>query len=121
MLSVVGVVEQLPSVEEHDLSPDERKSVHNFEVLKCFVLRENFFEQSTEPRDVPLPVAEVIDEAVQRPLRRHSESLVEGAASRSDSKIAVKDEQWLAYRIDYSPGIRKCVSQAILRDTSIRI
>jgi hypothetical protein len=110
MLGVVRSVKQLSSIEEHDLSSDGGKCVDYFEILKRFVLWENFFEKNTKSGYVPLPVAEVINELLQRLLGRYAEGLIEGAAGRSDSKLAVKDEQWLAYRIDDGLGVRQRVS-----------
>ena len=84
------------------------------------VLWENFFEKNTTARYVPLPVTEVINELLQSVLSGYGERLVEGAAGRTDSKLAVKDEQWLAYGIDNGLGIRQRVPQAIV-DVATRI
>ena len=98
---------------EHDLSPDGGKCVDYFELLKRLVLWENVFEKNTKAGYVPLAVAEVINELLQRLCGRYAEGLIEGAAGCSDSKLAVKDEQWLAYGIDDSLGIRQRISQNI--------
>jgi len=95
--------------------------VDHFKILKRFVLWENFFEKNTKATYVPLAVTEVVEKLLQRSLRRYSEGPIEGAAGRSDSKLAVEDEQWLAYGIDDGLGIRERVSQAILDFMSLRI
>jgi len=92
-----------------------------FEILKRFVLWENFLEKNTKARNIPLAVTDLLDKLLHRCLWRYSEGPIKGAAGRSDPKFAVKDEQWLAHGIDNGLGIRERVSRAILDFVSVRI
>lgn len=92
-----------------------------FEILKRFVLREDFPEKSTKARAVPLAITKVLDKLLQRYLWRCAEGPIGGAAGRSDPQLAVKDERWLAYGIDDGLSIRKRVPQAIFDFMSVRI
>jgi len=92
-----------------------------FEILKRFVLWENFLEKNTKARNIPLAVTDLLDKLLHRCLWRYSEGLMKGAAGRNDPKFAVKDEQWLAHSIDNGVGIRERVSQATLDFVRVRI
>lgn len=66
------------------------------------------FEQLAKRRDVPLPVAQVIDEAAHGFGSRYPECPIERLVRRLHSKVAVKNEHGLPYRFHDVLGIFEC-------------
>ena len=87
-------------VEQHDLFPDGLELVLDLEVLDRRAARQQLFEQLAQPRDVPLAVAELVDEPAQHLARRDGEGAVERAVGAFDAQAVVEHQERLAHRVD---------------------
>jgi hypothetical protein len=46
----------------HDLGADGLKVMFHLKIIEFGILRKNVFQQFSEPGDVPLPIAQIIDQ-----------------------------------------------------------
>ena len=91
-------------IEEHHASADRREFVLDLIGLDGAALRNDVFEERPEPRNVPLPVAQLEDQLAFRLARRHGESPVERAARGNHAQVRVEHEKGLAYGVDDGLG-----------------
>ena len=85
--------------------PDGREIVLHPEVLKPGALRKDVLQELPQAGDVPLPLANLIEQSALGHGRRHLESLVEGGAGGHDAQFAVQHHQRLADRGDDVLGV----------------
>jgi hypothetical protein len=98
------LVKYPPRVEQHHAPPDRRKFVLHLIGVYGAALRNDVFEERAEPRNVPLPPAQVEDQLAFRLARGHTESPVEGAARGDHTQVRVEHEKRLAYGVDDGLG-----------------
>ena len=103
-LAVVARLE-LAGVEQHHPAADDREGVLELEVVEDGALGDDVLEQGPQVGDVPLAVAQLVDEAALGLLGRDVERLVEGAVGGPDAQRGVEDQQRLAHRIDDVLGV----------------
>ena len=94
----------LAAVQEHPSSADALEDVVHLEVAERILLGEDFFKERPESGDVPLPVAQLIDEPAFGLLGGDAEGLVEGAARGVHPEVGIEDEERLADGIDDALG-----------------
>ena len=78
---------------------DHRERVLQFEVVEHGAGGDDVFEQGAQVGDVPLAVAQFVDEPALGLTGRDVERLVEGAVGRADAQGGVEDEERLADRV----------------------
>ena len=93
-------VKHSAGIEQHHASADRREFVLDLISLDGAALRNDVFEERAEPRNVPLPVAQVEDQLAFRLAWRHCESPVERAARGNHAQVRVEHEKGLAYGVD---------------------
>ncbi len=103
-LAVVARLE-LAGVQEHHPAADGREGVLELEVVEDGALGDDVFEQGPQVGDVPLAVAQLVDEAALGLPGRDVERLVEGAVGGPDAQRGVEDQQGLAHRVDDVLGV----------------
>ena len=81
-LAVVARLE-LAGVQEHHPPADDRERVLELEIVEDGTLGDNVLEQRPQVGDVPLAVAQLVDETVLGLLGRDVKGLVEGAISNT--------------------------------------
>ena len=91
-------------VEQHHAPADRREFVLHLIGVYGAALRNDVFEERAEPRNVPLPAAQVEDQLAFRLARGHRESPVERAARGDDAQVRVEHEKRLAYGVDDGLG-----------------
>ena len=96
---------QLAGVEQHHPAADDREGVLQLEVVEDGALGDDVLEQGPQVGDVPLAVAQLVDEAVLGLLGRDVERLIEGAVGGPDAQGGVEDQQRLAHRVDDVLGV----------------
>jgi hypothetical protein len=90
------------------------------EVVEDGAGRDDVFEQRTQIGNVPLAVAELVDELVLRLFGRDVEGLVEGAVRRMNAQAAVKNQERLTDGVDDILGIRLDLLEQMLRAPFLR-
>ncbi len=103
-LAVVARLE-LARVEQHHPAADGREGVLELEVVEHGALGDDVLEQGPQVGDVPLAVAQLVDEAALGLSGRDVERLVEGAVGRPDPQGGVEDQQGLAHRVHDVLGV----------------
>ena len=103
-LAVVARLE-LAGVEQHHPAADGREGVLELEVVEDGALGDDVLEQGPQVGDVPLAVAQLVDEAALGLRGRDVERLVEGAVGGPDAQRGVEDQQGLAHRVDDVLGV----------------
>ena len=103
-LAVVARLE-LAGVEQHHPPADDREGVLELEVVEDGALGDDVLEQGPQVGDVPLAVAQLVDEAALGLRGRDVERLVEGAVGRPDAQRGVEDQQRLAHRVHDVLGV----------------
>ncbi|HEX2121143.1 MAG TPA: histidine kinase dimerization/phospho-acceptor domain-containing protein, partial [Thermoanaerobaculia bacterium] len=96
-----------------DFAADLRKVVLELVVVEDGAHRQDVLEQRTQVGDVPLPVAELIDEPPLGLFRRDGEGLVEGAVRRMDAQFGVENQQRLAHGVDHILGMLDLIQQML--------
>ncbi len=81
-----------PGVEQHDLPPDGLEGVRDLEIVERCLLRQNLSEQLPQGRDVPLPVAQVVEQSPLGFYRLDPKGAVERAVGPLDPERAVEDQ-----------------------------
>ena len=89
----LGVVAgtQPAGVQQHGFRPDSGKVMGDFKVIKNRLLRNNIFKQRPQGRNIPLAVAEFVDQLVFGFAGGNVKSLVKRAVGGADAKIGVKN------------------------------
>ena len=96
---------KLAGVEQHHPAADHRERVLELEVVEDGARGNDILEQCPQVGDIPLTVAQFVDEAALRLPGRDVKRLVERAVGRPDAQGGVEDQQGLAHRIDDILGV----------------
>ena len=91
-LGLVVLAADAAGVQQHELPPDGRENVVNLEVVERRVLGQDFLQQLPQPGDVPLLVAQVVNELAHRFFRRDPEGPVEGAVRLPHPQVGAEDQ-----------------------------
>src|ERR1700687_2723956 len=110
-----GTSRNAAGVEQHDLSTENREGVFNLEVVKEVVLRQNFRHQVSQSRDVPLAVAQVVQEVALCFLLRDVKRLVEGTVRHPHPQLAVENQERLSQGRDDVVRVSECLLQCLAR------
>ena len=108
-------VVQATSVQQHDPATDAVEVVFHLEIIKALFLRKNFLQESAELGDVPLAIADVVNEPPLGVCGGNLKGLVKGLIGMLHTKVPVQYEQRLAQRVDYLFGIFFLPLQLITR------
>jgi hypothetical protein len=80
--------------------------VLELEVIEDGAFGDNILEQCPQIGDIPLTVAQLVDEAVLCLLGRDVKCLIESPVGGPDAQGSVEDQQGLTYRVDDVLGVR---------------
>ena len=94
------LADEAPRIEQHDALAERLENMLHRVVLDGFVLRERFVEQPAQIRDVPLPVAEVVEQLPLGVAGRDAEQPIEGRVRALHAQPPVEHEQRMAHRVD---------------------
>src|ERR1700730_525599 len=97
---------ELAGVEQHHSPSNDRKIMLPLELVEDRTEGDNFLEKGSQDRDIPLAVAQLVNQTVLGFFERDLEGLVEGAVGRSDAQSGVKNQERLAHGIDDVLGVR---------------
>lgn len=106
---LVALPFQAAGVQDHDPAAEGREVVLDLEPFEWLVLGEHFLQQAAEAGDVPLAVAQVVQEAAPDILGGLPEVAVEGAVGRPHAEVAVQDQERLPHRFHDRLGEGDCV------------
>jgi hypothetical protein len=99
-----GLVDHHAGVQQHGALAQAGKVVLDLEAVHRRVLGDDGLEQDPKGGDVPLPVAQVVQQAAHGVLRIDLEDLVEGPAGRQDDEAPVQHQQAVRGSYRRSPG-----------------
>ena len=91
---------KLAGIEQHDPAADHREGVLQLKVVEDGTLGDDVFEQSPQVGNVPLAVAQLVNEPVHRLFGGDLKGLIERAVGGADAQGGVENQQGLAHRID---------------------
>src|SRR5580693_6419830 len=97
---------KLTGVEQHHPPSNGREVMFQLKVVENGTLGNNIFEEGSQVGDVPLAVAQLVNQSVLGFFRRDLKSLVEGAIAGSHTQGGVENQQRFADRIHDVLGIR---------------
>ena len=97
---------ELASVEQHHATPDDREGVLQLKVVEDGALGNDVFEQRPQVGDVPLAVAQLVNQAVLGFFGGDVKGLIESAVGGADAQGGVEHQQRLAHRVDDVLGVR---------------
>src|SRR5271165_4616458 len=97
---------KLASVEQHHPPSDDREVMFPLKIVEDRTQGNNIFKEVSQNRDIPLAVAQLVNQAVLGFFERDLKSLVEGAIRGSHAQGGVKNQERLAHRIDDVLGVR---------------
>jgi len=103
-LGFVPLTPELAGVEDHPPPAEALEDVVDFEVAERVVPGEDLFEECPEPGDVPLAVAQLVDEPAVGLLGNDAEGAVEGAVGRAHAEVGPEDDERLPHRVDDALG-----------------
>ena len=98
-LAIDARLGELAGIEEHRAAADGGKIVGDFEIAELRVLRNDVFEQAAQFRNVPLAVAELVQQSAFRLRFRCPESAEERLVRHLHVQILVEDQQRLSHRL----------------------
>ena len=81
--------ENLPGVEQYDFAADIEENVVDLIAVEHRCIGEDVLEKHPQLGDIPLPVAEVVDEIADGFLGRHLEGLVEAGIGRDNPQLGI--------------------------------
>ena len=96
---------KLAGVEQHHPAPDDREGVLELKVVEDGAFGDNVLEQRPQVGDVPLAVAQLVNQAVLGFFGRNVKGLIEGAVGGPDAQGGVEDQQRLAHRVHDVQGV----------------
>ncbi len=94
-----GLVDDLAGVQQHDPAPDARKDMVDLEVIHGGAVGKDGLQQQPQRRDVPLAIAQVVEQAALGLAGNDLEGLVERTAGRQHAKLGVQHQEGLVDRI----------------------
>ena len=98
-------LQQPPRVEQHRALADVLELVLHLVVVELVVARQHLLEQPAQLGDVPLAVAQLVQQPAFGLLARDAEAAVERLARRPHAQLGVEHEQRLAHRRDDALGV----------------
>jgi hypothetical protein len=110
---------QSASVEQHGASADTWKLVSDLEIIEGTVLGQDVFQQLAQPGNIPLVVANVVN---QPPFGLHwlnFECSVKRLISRIDSQVGTQDDQRVEGRADDTFGIVPLTGEGLLVELEV--
>ncbi len=90
-----GVVEHLARVQQHDPAAEPRKIMVDFEAVHGGVLGDDGLHQHAQRRDIPLPVAQAVEQGADGLFGVDCEGLVERAAGGQHPELGVQNDEGL--------------------------
>ncbi len=93
---VRGLRREPAGVEQHVPSPESDEGVFNLEVFNRMAVAQDLGEERAQSGDVPLPVAQVVDELALRLFFRDMEVPVESGVGRADPQASVENHERLS-------------------------
>ena len=96
---------KLAGVEQHHPASDDREGVLELEVVEDGTLGHNILEQCPQVGDVPLAVAQFVNQAVLGFRGRDVKGLIESSVGGPDAQGGVEDRQRLAHGVDDVLGV----------------
>ena len=94
-LGLLALAVDAPGVEQHGPAPDVLEIMLDLVVLEAAVVRQDVLQEPAQLRDIPLPVAELVDEPALGFLRRDPEGLVERLVGRDHAEILIQHQERL--------------------------
>ena len=111
---------KLAGVEQHHPPSDDREVMLPLKIVEDRTQGNNIFKEVSQDRDIPLAVAQFVNQAVLGFFERDLKSLVEGAIRGSHAQRGVKNQERLAHRIHDVLGVRFDGLQVRLRAPPLR-
>ncbi len=106
---VLALGREAAGIEQHAPPPDLREVVLNLVVVDGDLRGDRLLQQGPKGGDVPLAVAELVEEPADRLLARRVERLEEGGIGPQDPKAAVEDQERLPERRHDLRGVAECL------------
>src|SRR6185436_11787192 len=100
----IGVIKPA-GVQEHGAGANALQMVSHFEIVERGISWEDLLEQLAQRRNVPLAIAEFVDEAALRFGGSGAEGLVKGGVGRVNTQIGVEDKDWIPGGADERLGV----------------
>ena len=82
----------LPGIQQHDAVADGGKIVLDLIVVKGGLLGKDGFQQLPQLGDIPLLVAQIVDQLPHGLLWFHLEKFIEGTADRDHSQVLIQSD-----------------------------
>ncbi len=95
-IRVVALWREPAGVEQHGPLPDSGEGVLNLEVFNGMAVAQDLGQQRPQLRDVPLTIAQFVEESALRLFLRGVEVPVEGGVGRADPQALVEDHERLS-------------------------
>src|SRR5258708_30650237 len=92
--------DDLAGVQQDDSHSDAREHMIDLEAIELCVRGKDLFEQGSQGRDVPLPIAQFVDQAAFGLRFRNAEGPVERAAGARHAQVGIENDERLAHRLD---------------------
>ena len=92
------------AVQQHHAATEAWERVFDLVVVETPAARENILKQPSQLRDVPLAIAQLVNETSFRLLRISAEELVEGLICRVNLEVAVENQQRFTHAVDQFLG-----------------
>src|SRR5271170_6929713 len=96
---------KLAGIKQHHPASDGREIMLQLEVVKNRTFGNNIFQESSQVGDIPLAVAQLVNQAVFSFFERDFKGLIEGPVARSHAQGRVENQEWFAHRIDDVLGV----------------
>ena len=96
---------ELAGIEQHHPPADGRERVLELKVVEDRALGDDVLEQGPQVGDIPLAVAQLVDQAALGFVGRDMKRLIESAVGGPNAQRGVEDQQGLAHRIHDVLGI----------------
>src|ERR1700688_3337206 len=96
---------QLAGVEQHHPASNDRKVMRPLKIVKDRTQGNNFFKKGAQDRNIPLAVAQLVNQTVLGFFERDLKSLVEGAVRGSHAQGGVENQKRLPDRIHDVLGV----------------
>ena len=90
---------QFARVKQHHAAPDNREIVFEFEIVEHRTFGHHVFEQGSQIGNVPLAVAEFVNQTILGFVRGNMEILIKSAIGRVNAKRRIEHQKRLAHRV----------------------
>ncbi len=97
---------KLAGIEQHDASPNDRKCMRQLKVVEDGALGNYVFEQRAQVGNIPLAVAQLVNQVVLCFFRRDVKGLVKGAVGGVNAQRGIENQERLAHRVYDVLGVR---------------